>query len=351
MQPFSITETYELLKVVEKIELPTTFLSNIFFADAEETLQDVFPVEIVKKNRRLAPFIVKGSRGFNISREQTQVKMYKPPLIGARRTIGLEDISRRIAGEMPVISTLTPADRALKMQGEDLRDLMNMLTNRREAMAASLLTTGSIPIKGFGEDGQVIAEETITFDADWLVSVETNWSNPAALIYDDLKATVEYIVETTGTLPDVAICGKNIESYLLRNEQFQEMAQSFRENLAIMSIEPRFESPHARRIGMINALGLEVYSYLGTYYDGITGTVKRYIPDDCIIIGTSKSGKMLYGRVDLMKNGQFQSYAASNVPLYTYSDDAQTSSLTVYSRSLPLLPVLESVRCLEVVSS
>ena len=349
MQPFAITETYELLKVAEAIKPPVTFLQEIFFADKEQTLQDAFPVEFVKRNRRLAPMLVKGSGALNVARDKSTIQLYKPPLLGARRTIGLEEITRRIIGEMPVVSTLTPGDRALQLQAQDMKDLLEMLTNRREAMAASLLTTGSIPIRGFADDGTVAEAQTIVFDEDWEVSVQTPWSDETAAIYDDLKATVEYIAEETGTLPDVAICGRNIEGYLLKNLQFKEFAKYFRESLTMMSLEPKFQSPHARRLGLISSLGLEVYSYLGTYFDDVSGTVKRYIPDDVIIIGTSKSGKYLFGRVDLMRDGAWTSYAAQDVPYYSFDNNNQTTSLTLFSRSLPILPIVDSVRALKVV--
>lgn len=350
MNPFVFNETMDLLRVVEEIQTPTTFLSDIFFKDKESTLQDVFSVEIVKKKRRLAPMLVRGARALGVNREKSTVKLWRPPLIGARRTIGLEDISKRIIGEMPVVSTLTPADRALQMQADDLRDLMNMLVNRREAMAASLLTTGTIPIRGFADDGTVAEEEAIVFDDDWVVSVETPWSNEAAPIYDDLKAAVDFIAEESGKLPDVMICGRNIEGYLLKNAQFKEWAKNFRESLTMISLQPKFQSPNARRIGMINSLGLEVYSCLTKYVDDVTGETKSLIPENGVVIGTSKSGKMLYGRVDLMKGGQFFSYASENVPMYSYSEENQTTSLSLFSRCLPILPTIESVRYLNVVS-
>lgn len=350
MTPWSITDSYSLIRVCQQIQTPTTFLSDIFFKDKESTLQDVFSVEIVKKNRRLAPMLVRGARALGVSRDKSTVKLWRPPLIGARRTIGLEDISKRIIGEMPVVSTLTPADRALQMQADDLRDLLNMLVNRREAMAASLLTTGTIPIRGFADDGTVAEEETLILDDDWVVSVETPWSNEAATIYDDIKAAVDFIAEETGTLPDIAICGRNIEGYLLKNAQFKEFAKYFRESLTMMSLQPKFQSPNARRLGLISSLGLEVYSYLGTYTDDTTGETKRYIPDDMILIGTSGSGKYLSGRVDLMRDGSWTSYSAENVPYYSFDNNNQTTSLSLYSRCLPILPVIESVRALEVAS-
>lgn len=349
MTPWNLTDTYSLIKVVEQFKLPTTFLQDVFFQQEVVTMQDVISVEFIKKHRRLAPYIERGSRGLNMSREKSTVKDWRCPLIGARRTISLADISRRIVGELPVISTMTPEERALRMQTDDLKDLMNMLINRREEMAAELLTTGAIEVRGFADDGQVVDIQTITFDADWLTSVQTPWNNTSATIYDDLKAAVEYIAEETGSLPDIAICGRNVEGYLLKNAQLKEWyAVQNRANLTMMTFAPKYQSPNARYIGSINALGLELYNYLGTYFDDATGTVKRYIPDDVVIVGTSGAGRMVYGRVDLAKDGVWSSYSGANVPFYSHNNDNQTTSLTLYSRSLPIMETIDSVRALKV---
>ena len=350
MTPFSITDSYSLIQICEQIKLPATFLSNIFFPTKDFTMSDIFPVEFIKKHRRLAPFLVKGSRGVNMSRERSKVNLYAAPMIGAKRVIGLADISKRMLGELPIYSTMTPEDRYAKLQADDLKDLKRMLINRREAMASELLTTGQLKVRGFADDGSIVDEDTITFDDDWQVSPQKAWSDPTATIYSDLKTMCDDIAESAGELPDVLIISPNVESYLLNNTELKSwLSMLSNANLHMLNFAPHYTSPQSRFIGSISSLGLEVYSYGSTYTDDITGTVKKFLPDNFVLIGKAGSGKMLYGRVDIQKQGQWSSYAAEEVPFYSFNDEAQSSSLTVFSRCLPILPVLDSIKCLKVV--
>lgn len=349
MNPFLVNETYQLLKVVKHIDEPSTFLSNVFFPERIQTYSDVLALEYSKSHRRLAPYLVKGSRALNMTRDKSKVALYKAPMIGCRRTLTLDDISRRMIGEMPMFSERTPQERALEMQTLDLEDLTRMMVNRREQMAAELLTTGKLKIRAFAEDGSITDDDTIIFDEDYQITPSVAWSNPAATIYDDLKAVCEFFGENSDALPDICICGKNVERYLLNNNEIRSWFEiTNRNNLAMASFAPQYTSPQARYLGKIDALGLEFHSYTVTYFDDLTGEIKPYIPDNCVIIGRGGAGKFLFGRVDLLQNGTWTSYAAEMVPYTTYNDEAQTSSITLYSRCCPLPNVIESIRALKV---
>lgn len=349
MNPFAIKETHELLPIVEDIKAPSRVLSDLFFSQHVQTYSDILSIEYTKSHRRLAPYIVTGSKGVNMSRDKSQVASYRAPLIGARRTLSTAEISQRIAGEQPIFSTLTPADRALQIQGNDMRDLKNMVLNKQEKMAAELLTTGKLEVRGFADDGNKVEEQTITFEENYVVSPTISWDNANATIYSDIKGVCDFIAEEAGALPDVMICGANIEKYLLNNAEIYKWLSILNaENLKVASFAPKFTSPQSRYIGTINSLGLEVRSYQTTYIDDMTGDVTPFIPADMCIIGISGSGRYMFGRVDLMQDGVFNSYASEIVPYTSHSDDNQTSSITLLSRCLPIPNVVESVRCLKV---
>jgi len=349
MNPFSITETIELLPVVEDIKSPSSYLSNIFFKEHVQTYSDVLAVEYTKSHRRLAPYVSEGSKGVNMRRDASQVAMYRAPLIGGRRTLSAAEISQRILGEQPIFSKLTPADRALQIQANDMRDLKNMVVNKQEKMAAELLTTGKLKIRAFADDGKIVEEPEIIFDEDYVATATVTWDNSSATIYEDIKSVCDYIAEEAGALPDVMICGANIERYLLNNAEIYKWLSILNaDNLKMMSFAPRFDSPQSRYIGTINSLGLEVRTYQATYIDDISGQVTPFIPADTCIIGISGSGKYLFGRVDVLKGGAFQSYASEIVPYTSYSEENQTASITLLSRCLPVPNVVESVRCLKV---
>lgn len=348
--PFAITDTYELLPVVEQIKLPSRFLTELFFPNALQTMSDVLALEYTKQHRRLAPYVTRRSRGVNMSRESSAVKLYKAPLIGAKRVIGIDDISRRVIGETPVYSTMTAQDRAAQLQATDLRDLLNMLENRREEMSAELLTTGKVTVKAFADDGKLSVDDEIEFTAGQPVNVTTAWDNANADIFGDLKTTSEAIQEDAGIVPTVMVCGANVESYLLGNAAIKDwLSIPNRETLTMMSLRPHYTNPQVRFIGRLDALNLEIYSYAATYLDEATGQAKPFLGADTAIIGAPGRGKFMYGAVNFLdQGGQWQSVSASNVPVYNFNTEAQTTSLTLFSACLPVPDVVEDFVCLKV---
>ena len=155
--PWLITSTYDLLPVVERIKQPASYLVDTFFPNVMPTSNsDYVTVEYRKEGRLLAPYIVKGSRGVNINRGTSRINLYKAPLVGPRRVIGLEDISLRQFGETPVFSTVTPAERAARMQANDLTELLRMIQNRKNKQAAEILQAGKTKIRGYADDGVTV---------------------------------------------------------------------------------------------------------------------------------------------------------------------------------------------------
>ena len=335
MNPLMITETYELIRVIENIKKPASFLLERLFPQTETILSDILPVEYLKGGRRLAPFVVKGAKPTNIAREKTTINFYRGPLIGARRVISINDIERRIIGENPIYSTLTAEQRAAQIQGNDLKELQAMLINRRAKMCADLIQTGKIEVKGFADDGRLAEEDTIEFPG--FQTITKNWSLANAKIFDDLEEASETIQENYGSIPTLLVCGKNILSYMRNNTQFKEFLLSANANaVSWLNFQPQYQSPQVRFIGYLPPLNLEVVSYLETFTDD-DGTVKPFIDKDSAILCCPGNGKMLYGTVTYLdQSGNWNTASAECVPVYSFSQDAQATSLSLYSRCLPI---------------
>ena len=345
--PFLITDTYELIKVVERIKPPANYLIEKLFPATRQIMSDVLPVEYSKQGRRVAPFVVKGARPLNISREKTSIKLYRCPLFGARRVIGLDDIQSRGVGENPVYSTKTAEDRAAELQARDLKELKLMLINRRAAMIAELIQTGKITVKAFADDGNEPMEDEITFDG--FQKVEKNWSAASATIFKDLETASETIQEASGFVPDLLICGKNVFGYMSKNTDFEKYLLSANPNaVAWLNFTPKYTAPQVRFIGYIPALNLEIVSYMETYQDETSAT-KPFIDADTCILCRGGIGELVYGAMNYLDPaGNWQSAAAQEVPIYNFNHDAQTTALTLYSRCLPIPTSIEDFICLHV---
>lgn len=352
LNPFMIEDTYTLLSAIEKIEEPLSFLWQQFFSNTMTVNTDMVAVESRSEGRLIAPMISKGQmRGVDINRGKAQARAYKPIVFGPRRTIGLGDLQKRLFGEIPnLYSKVTPAERAAKLQAEDLSDLMKLHANRREQLTSELLQTGKLQIKAYADDGRVIEEDEIDYNcAGNIITPAISWDNANADIYGDLMAASERIQRRCGIVPTMAICGKNVEKYLMNNTELNRyLMVPLRENMTFASWAPSYTSPECRYIGRVQALNLEFFSYQKTYI-GENHQLVPYINDDTVIIASGNLGRTIYTPITLFsKESGWQTISAPIVPKYYADEDNNMLALTLYSSYVIVPDFTESWVCLKV---
>lgn len=325
-------DTITLMQAMDRMKQPASFLIDTFFPVMPAVaMTDKIAVEYRKGQRTLAPFIVAGG-GKNMGRNGSKIDIYEPPMVGPRRVLTQEDIMGRGFGE-GVYSTKSPEQRANEILAKDLVDLQYAVVNRKNKMAADILTTGQCEIKGYAADGQLAKVDTVKFE-DWNQKLTTDWSKAGADILGDLGEMSNSIQENAGIIPTVAICGKNIFNYLLGNDMMSKILNiSNGNNLTMLNFQPTLTAPQVGFIGKIHSLNLELYTYMETYVDD-DGQVKSFIGDDDVIIGIPGRGKQLHGAVTLVEGKSFKTYAGAYVPAYRASEDDNTVSLAMYSRFL-----------------
>ena len=339
MPMIEYNDTISLMGVMERIKPPASFLLDTFFPQMPApTVSSKIMVEYKKGGRRLAPFVVKGGRGVNMARENSWIETYTPPMVAPRRVITPEDLEHRAFGEN-IYSVKTPAQRAAEMQARDLVELRDMIINRKNKMAADILTTGQCVIEGYADDGKTVVLDTVSFpgwDQKLTPTGSDTWDNAGADIYSQIKSMSELIQENTGQIPTLMLCGSNIEKYLIKNKSIVEwLSIPNRENLAMLALAPRFISPQIRRIGLLQSLNLEIYSYAETYTDD-DGEVKPFLDPDSVIIANPGRGRQLHGAVTLLNDSgnDYNTYSGQYVPYYNGDKNSQEISLTMYSRFL-----------------
>lgn len=331
-----IKDTVSLMQAMERIKAPATTLVDTFFPNIPTpAVTSKIMVEYRKGNRRLAPFVVEGGHGINVSRDGSNVNIYEPPMVAPRRTISPSDIEQRGFGET-IYSAKTAAQRATEIQAHDLAELQAMILNRKNQMAAEVLKTGTYTINGYADDGVTAKSATISFGTVQTVTPSTDWDQSGATIYADIKNASEIVQEKAGMVPTVAMVGKKIAQYMLGNTEIMKwLSIPNNQNLSLMNIQPRITSPQVMRIGIIQSLNLEVYAYMETYVDD-NGNVTAFLGDNDVIIGVPGRGRQLHGAVNLINDEEtgFETYSGLYVPKYAASKTSNTMSLTVYSRFL-----------------
>ena len=251
----------------------------------------------------------------------------------ARRVLDPDSIAQRGFGE-GFYSTKTPAERAADLQAQDLADLQADIINRKNKMAADILTTGKCDIIGLADDGKKELIDTVDYGFDQKLIPTTKWDQAGATIYSDIKGMSEMIQQNAGQIPTAMIIGRHVFDYMLNNDEIMKwLAVPSRDNLGLMSIAPRIVSPQITRVGLIQALNLEVYTYGETYIDD-DGTQKPFIGDDDVIIGITGRGRQLHGAVTLVNEAGtgYDTFVSPYVPYKFGNKEDQTVALTMYSR-------------------
>ena len=329
-----INDTISLIKAVEQIKAPASYLTDRFFPTKEINQQPMFMIEYRKRGRdKLAPYVVNGAKGVTVVRPDSKFRTYSPPMVAPRRVITHQDVTKRGFGEMPFFSTVSVEERQAKLQADDLYDLISMIQNRKEAMAAELLSTGKITIAGYADDGTLLSmPDEVTYEWSGEQTITVNWDNANAKIFGDLQAMSETIQEDSGEIPTLMVVGKNVPGYLRKNKEMLDwLLIPNRQNLAFASFEPHYITPQVQYIGTISALNLEVVCYNATY-TADDGTLTSFVGPNEIIIGCPSLGSVQHAAVTLLEDEGFQGYAATYVPSYTVNKDANAMALTLWSR-------------------
>lgn len=331
----NLDDTRTLLGVVERSFKPTTTLVDTFFPEVRTFVTETVEMEYRKGTRKLAPFVVPGTKGVNVSRGGSQLRVYKAPLMKPKRVIEASDIMRRGFGET-VYSQRTPAERAQELRARDMAELVDTIARSEEWMAAQVLINGSCQIKGYADDGKTELIDTLTFEGfDNKITISDNtWDKTdTANPYNDMGDLSQTIRRKAGIVPTVAICGADVLPYLLNNQILRDyMMVPSRDNLALLSVQPRLVRPELMRVGYISALNLDIYAYDGGYEDE-NGEFTPYIPANHMIIGVPGRGKRLYGAVtQLEADRQYHTYEGQYIPKVTVDLESDTSSLAMSCR-------------------
>ena len=265
---FDMDSTRSLLGVIEQTHVPTTLLVDTFFGREVTYPTEYVEMDYKKGGRRMAPFIVSGSKGVNMGREGFTTRDYKAPMMAPKMTLTPEILKKRMAGET-VYSTRTPQQRAEEYRAKDLADMIAMCTRRQEWMAAQALCYGAFDVKGYADDGKLQQTDKVTFDGftnKLTLSGTDMWTNEGSDALGTMQTMSRTIRRLATKIPSIGICSEATGNVLLKNKSLNNMMLiPSRDNLAMVQFAPRLTSPEVARLGMVTSLNLEIYTYDAIY--------------------------------------------------------------------------------------
>jgi hypothetical protein len=324
----NIYNTRTMMRAVELLLPPRTFLMDTFFPNFETKVTEEIDVDFKKGKRKMAPFVAPRIGGKVMDRQGFTTRSYKVPKIAPERVISVDDIKYRSLGES-LYSSKTPEQRAREVLANDLIELDDYITRREEWMCREVLFNGKVVMIGEEFEQEVnynfTNKETLTAGAIWTEAT----SKPL----EDLKRWRLAVIQKTGKAPNIVVFESSVVDAFLKNAEVKEMMDLQRLNVG--AIEPSIQNEAITFIGKISSLGLEIYSYDEWYIDD-DGVEQPMVPVGQIMMGSRGMNKRIYGAVTQIENEKFVTIEGTRIPKSWVDADNEVRKLRMSSRPLPV---------------
>lgn len=289
--PQTIFETRTMLEAVEQMPPARRFLQDTFFSRVHTFGTKTVDIDIVKGQRKMAPFVHPRLPGNLSLRDGYRTDTYAPPYIQPKRETTAELIFKRAAGDNPY-ATRTPMERAGEQLGKDLAELDNEIARREEWMAAQALSTGQIRVVGEGVD------DTINFlmsDTHKITLASGKWGTADAKPLENLRTWKRLIAKDSGRTANVAVLSGEALDAFYSSPKLLEQLNTRRVDMGM--IKPQELPDGVTYLGYLNDPGIDLYSYDEWYLDN-EGNEKPMVAAGGLILGsTATRNAMLYGAI------------------------------------------------------
>lgn len=327
--------TRTMLQALEQRTPPKTFLLDTFFKGVRQFASKYVDIDIVKGQRRLAPFVSPNLPGKVRSRDGYTTRTYAPPYLKPKMPCRAEDLLQRSPGNT-VYGAESMAQRAARMVGEDLANLDQDITRREEWMAAQALDAGTIAVVGDG------VNDTVDFgmDANHKVTLSGTdlWSAPStANPLDDLVDWSQLVAKDSGLTPDVCIMGLSAwkafrDFYIAKGANVVSPIQ-----ITLGKIDPKALPGGVSYMGSVNesGLALDIYTYQEWYVDD-NGVTQPMVPLKKVWLGSTQAqNARLYGAIlDMEAN---ENFAVARFPKSWIEKDPSVRWIMLQSAALMAL--------------
>lgn len=293
----NIYEPRYLAEVVRTAPPTRTFLRDRFFTKLKTSSDEHVDIDVVKGDRKMAAFVHPMVGGEIVESEGYETKSYKPPLVNPATITTADMFMKRLPGE-DIYSSRTPADRAAEKLVEEYNKLNDMVDRREEWMAAQVLTTGRLRVKGKGVD------EVIDFGFTNKITLEgtKQWGKSAADPWGNLRDWKQQVSRNGFANADMIIMGKLAANHFMADSQILDLMDKRRFDIGAMA--PKELEGGLTYYGHLNLPGVDIYGYNEVYLDETDGQTKPLIPDNMVLMIPSNANFMrAYGLCNYLDDG------------------------------------------------
>lgn len=187
-------DTYILMAITEEIVPKQTFFKDRYFptGDGDIFASDKVLTEYRKGDRKMAAFVSARAGDIPMERRGFEIHEYQPAFIAPSRLLTQDDLRKRGFGEA-IYANSTPAQRAARLQRDDLSDMDIRITRREEWMAVQTMINNSCTMQSYIDDkteGEKLYVQFYDTASDHAYTVSTKWNatdEKGAAFFSDVK--------------------------------------------------------------------------------------------------------------------------------------------------------------------
>jgi hypothetical protein len=326
---FEITETHELVRVIERFPPQSSYWLDLCFPDLHLSNTEFIDFDIVDKARRLAPFVAPTVQGQPMIQRGHSVRKFKPAYIKPKDPVDPARLLKRRAGEFFSGSQTTPQSREDAIVADILNDHREGIYRRWEWMAARAVIDGAITI-----EGENYPRVVLSFGRDSLntkvLSGTALWTNAASNPLDDIEAWGIEMMERSGYPIARITFGPLAWRAFANHAKVQTMLTTLRGSANAIETGPQ-QGPFSSRGTLVSA-NIELYVYNDTYEDNNGASVAMMSTNDIVLTASSVDGIRAFGAI-MDKKANWEA-----MPLFPKMwEQEDPSGLFIMTQSAPLM--------------
>jgi hypothetical protein len=279
----SIYDTAALIRTVEYLKEPQSFLLDTFFPNVVTSQTEFVAIDVFTGKRRLSPFVNPLIEGRLVEPIGFRSDAYKPPYIKDKRRLDPMRPVRRSMGER-IGGDMTPQAREAANLGFELQDQINMLTRRLEWMAAQALALGSITVVGDGVP-QAVVNFGRSSNLSIALSGAARWGEAGVSPVADIDAWSVRVLQESGFPVTDVLFTPGAWAYFRADPIVGQIIASFNNGAPDLRVQGNPAQAGAQFMGTWGSYRL--HRYYDWYVDPVDNTEKPMIADNTVVLSSA----------------------------------------------------------------
>ena len=332
--------TPEIMDGVIKAMPPVnTFFKDTFFNVAKPEYAEKVRVEFQKGSRKIAPFVNLKDKAKVIKKLGYVSDEFETPVIRVKDVTTIEDMLKRLPGELLQNSGITPLDRGIQLMAEQLASFEEMITRREEWMCVRAMMDGVIHVIGDG----------VNYDIDFgftnKSTVSTLWDSKdgTPTPHADLQAAVLACKQKGYRTPNICIMERSAYNAFIEACKKDDYFKNQKDIFDVMTVRPERRDDAVTFVGRLRDPDLDIYVYDEWFVDDWTDPENpveaSLMPKGKILLASTSAKYSLYYGLQMFTDpatGNFRQVIGTRAADSWVQKDPDARFLTLGARPLPV---------------